>query len=155
MEIIFPIHFHAPFDVIVRHNVVGKQLSFRWSIKFILCFSRPELQCVYKSFEVVVNMFFWYAYPAHEFAVHSHPIEVTHMVLCSFEYETAEVVVLDATWNMKKDEEEWVNIILVELRYNYRSEKWSALFLVGRNFSPSPIITIENKGFEIFSRPKF
>ena len=28
-------------------------------------------------------------------------------------------------------------------------------FLVGRKFSQSPIITIENKGFEIFSRSKF
>ena len=27
--------------------------------------------------------------------------------------------------------------------------------IVGHNFSHSPIITIENKGFEIFSRPKF
>ena len=27
--------------------------------------------------------------------------------------------------------------------------------LVGRNFSHSPIITIENKGFENFSRQKF
>ena len=37
---------------------------------------------------------------------------------------------------------------------NSRFKKQSALFLVGRNFSHSPIITIEKKGFENFSRQK-
>ena len=49
----------------------------------------------------------------------------------------------------------WWGKYLIKKINNTLSVKKSALILVGKNFSNSPIKIIENKGFENFSRQKF
>ena len=63
--------------------------------------------------------------------------------------------ILVKTYLLQKWNRENTKIIFQFKEITLSVKKIVGLILVGRKFSQLPIMTIENKGFEIFSRSKF